>query len=109
MFFMVFFKQGVLYSKKTDQPYQMPKPNFEEKLGEKTLKFFADRKISPQTLARNRIAQELMFCSATKRMDISMAFPYIRDGEIVNIKYRGPYKSFRQVIGRLAHHDGARS
>eukprot|EP00959_Pyramimonas_sp_CCMP1952_P365532 7655497-Pyramimonas_sp.AAC.1 len=28
-----------------------------------------------------------------------MAFPYMRDGELVNIKYRGPNKTFWQVKG----------
>lgn len=59
------------------------------------LEFFAARGISAATLARNRVAQERVADGST-----ALAFPYFRDGSLVNIKYRSLHeKKFWQVGG----------
>ena len=55
--------------------------------------FFAARGISHATLLRNRVAQE------TVEGEPVIAFPYFREGMLVNIKYRTLDKRFWQVKG----------
>ena len=62
------------------------------------LKYFADRGISEETLKRNKVAQEYTWMPG-QPAGPAIAFPYQRDGEVVNIKYRTLSKSFRQVKG----------
>eukprot|EP00854_Cymbomonas_tetramitiformis_P018088 gene18088-21546_t len=79
-------------------PVTKPKPSFEPP-GEKVLDFFAKRCISRETVERNGVQQESFYSSAHKRDMVAVAFPYRREGEVVNIKYRGPNKKFWQVKG----------
>eukprot|EP00803_Ostreobium_quekettii_P004270 evm.model.scf_905.1 EVM.evm.TU.scf_905.1 scf_905:1034-6209(-) len=57
------------------------------------IEFFTKRKISKKTLERNKIAMEVEHGVPV------IAFPYFRDGELINIKYRSLDKKFRQVKG----------
>ena len=91
------YAQGVLYAKKSDVPAVVPKPNFAPELGEMVKQFFTERAISKATLERNAIAEELAWSPVSKSNVTTIAFPYFRDGELVNIKYRGPSKTFWQV------------
>ncbi|MGR3219195.1 MAG: toprim domain-containing protein, partial [Candidatus Anammoxibacter sp.] len=58
-------------------------------LPEHIVKVFQERGISQSVLERNKI----------KFNGREILFPYFRNGEIVNIKYRGKDKSFRQEKG----------
>ncbi|MGH9864697.1 MAG: bifunctional DNA primase/helicase [Candidatus Acidiferrales bacterium] len=67
-----------------------------EILSEKVEKFFEGRNISRATLIKNRIGHGRRWMpKAGKEVDV-IEFPYLRDGEIVNVKYRGPDKDFMQ-------------
>lgn len=58
-------------------------------LPEHVVKHFEDRGIGMDVLKRNRIGFQKG----------EIAFPYFRAGELVNIKYRKPGKTFRQIAG----------
>ena len=56
---------------------------------ESILKWFADRKISAETVSRFRVGESNQG---------EIVFPYIKDGRLVNLKYRRLPKIFRQEI-----------
>ena len=55
------------------------------------------RGISPATLERNGVQQEVTWMPGAANHTAALAFPYCRNGEVVNIKYRTLNKQFRQV------------
>ena len=73
---------------------------FDSQLDEKTMAFFTQRGISDATLVRNAVQQESnVWSPAANGKVTAIAFPYYRNGKLVNIKYRGPNKTFWQVKG----------
>lgn len=68
-------------------------------LSDKAVAFFSARRISNDVLLRNRITTASVFMPQVEREVSAIAFPYLRDGEVVNIKYRDGAKNFRQVAG----------
>jgi twinkle protein len=75
--------------------YQKPVPRL-EKLGEKALKFFEEtRKISNNTLLRFGITEANEYMSQTGKEEKVICFNYLRNEQLVNIKFRGPQKSFK--------------
>ncbi len=63
------------------------------------LQYFASRGISERTLQRNQVAQENTWMPGQPNGAAAIAFPYMRNGEVVNVKYRTMDKCFRQVKG----------
>jgi len=68
-------------------------------LGSAAMDFFTERKISRATLDRNRVGQANEYAPALGERVWAIAFPYMRNGELVNVKYRGPNKLFWQEKG----------
>ena len=69
-------------------------------LDPKHLEYFAKRGISKETLERNQVAQEHTWMPGQSgSAGPAIAFPYTRNGEVVNVKYRTMNKCFRQVKG----------
>lgn len=64
--------------------------------GDKIVNWFAARKISRNVVERNKITYVKHFMPQTKNDETCIAFPYFRDGEIINIKYRDAKKNFCQ-------------
>ena len=62
------------------------------------IQYFANRGISEKTLQRNQVMQENTWMPGQSGAT-AIAFPYLRNGEVVNVKYRTVDKSFRQVKG----------
>jgi twinkle protein len=61
------------------------------------LRWFADRGISEATVRRNRIGSARHWIPALKGEVDCIAFPYFRNGELINIKYRAlSQKAFAQ-------------
>ena len=77
---------------------EKPQTNNFRPLSPDFIKHFAERGISEQTLKRNKVAQEQTWMPGGSKGP-AIAFPYQRDGEVVNVKYRTLDKSFRQVKG----------
>jgi twinkle protein len=90
-------QQNVIYSSANKKAPNKPNPQFDPELGDRAKEFFESRSIGEATLIRNGIQQEFVYCPALQKKVKAMAFPYFRDGEMVNIKYRGPNKTYWQV------------
>lgn len=72
-----------------------PEPRL-EKLGSKALEFFEkDRRISNNTLLRFKITEAVELMPQHSKEVTVICFNYFRDDELVNIKFRGPKKSFK--------------
>jgi twinkle protein len=66
-----------------------------EKLGAKALNWFEnERKISNNTLLRLKVSESIEYMPALESNQTVVCFNYYRDGELINIKFRGPKKSF---------------
>jgi twinkle protein len=63
------------------------------------INFFQRRGISKETLENNNIRMENIYMPAIDERVDAIAFPYIEEGNIVNIKYRDLDKNFRQKKG----------
>jgi twinkle protein len=61
--------------------------------------FFASRGISSNTLERNHVSSQLVYDPGAQQEARVIAFPYYRDGVLVNVKYRTMDKRFWQVRG----------
>lgn len=69
-----------------------------EKLGTKSLEWFEnERKISNNTLLRFNITESKEWMPQFQQDAIAICFNYYRDGKLINIKFRGPKKSFKLV------------
>lgn len=69
-----------------------------EKLSEKALKWFEqERGITNNTLLRFGITEAIEFMPGIDKETTVMCFNYFRDEELVNIKFRGPKKSFKMA------------
>ena len=68
-------------------------------LPENVTGWFAKRAITPEVLKRNGIGFENVWMPvcADGETTGAIAFPYLRGGEVVNVKYRSNGKKFRQV------------
>ena len=86
---------------------KLPAPESLERVGPGALtdnaKHWADwlvsRGISLEVAERNGVAAQRVFSPAAGEHVNALVFPYMRDGELVNIKYRGSDKSFWQIKG----------
>jgi len=84
--------------KRKEEPPVRPKPNLEP-LTREMIEFFNNRGISESTLKRNRVSSELVYDPMKKEESRVIAFPYFRDEELINVKYRTLDKRFWQAKG----------
>lgn len=76
------------------------KPAFDsEPLSPRAVEFFRERGITNDVLMRNHVSITKVYMPQIEDEANAIAFPYYRDGEVVNIKYRDGSKNFRQVGG----------
>lgn len=59
--------------------------------------WFAKRGISREVVDRNKIGCGVHYFPALKGESTCLMFPYIRNGELINVKYRSPSKDFMQA------------
>ena len=83
---------AVEYEKKRE--YVKPLPRL-EKVGEKALKFFESRGISNNTLLRLNVTEAVEWMPQFDKEATCICFNYYRGDDLVNIKFRGPDKSFK--------------
>ena len=76
--------------------YTKPKPTGEA-LSATAIQWFAKRGISEETLARYGVTSGPHWMPAAQAEVQTVQFPYRRNGEVVNIKYRAQPKSFTQT------------
>jgi twinkle protein len=68
-------------------------------LTDKAVKYFESRMISQTTLVKMRVYSDIEFMPQfTKEVPV-ICFPYFFSEKLVNIKFRGPQKSFKLVSG----------
>jgi twinkle protein len=68
-------------------------------LPSRTIAWFAERGIPESVIARNRISYGPVYMPQVEQEVPAIQFPYFRNGEIVNIKYRSYPKYFRMTGG----------
>jgi len=68
-------------------------------LSDKAVKYFEGRMISQVTLNKMKIYTDTEFMPQFERDVDVICFPYFFNGKLINIKFRGPQKSFKLVSG----------
>jgi twinkle protein len=96
-------KRGILgkgdpYEYRRYEPVK-PKLDQSEPLGEKELKWFEQRGICAEVLEANNIQKAKIWMPQIEDWVNCIAFPYYRNSELVNVKYRDANKNMRQVPG----------
>ncbi len=88
-------KYGLDVSIGVKKEYIKPVPRL-EKISEKALSWFEkERRISNDTLLRMRVTEAIEFMPQLKKEVQAICFNYFQKDELVNIKFRGPQKSFK--------------
>jgi len=70
-----------------------------EALDPAMVKFFAERGISPAVLRRNRVHLRTVYMPQVEDRVKAVCFPYYRENNLVNCKYRDREKNFRMEAG----------
>lgn len=65
----------------------------------KTLEWFSKRGITAEVVRRNRISVGTVWMPQIEAEVSAIRFPYFRDGQVVNVKYRDHRKHFRMESG----------
>ena len=68
-------------------------------LSDKAVKYFESRMISQKTLNKMRVYTDHEFMPQYSKELPVICFPYFSHDKLINIKYRGPNKSFKMVSG----------
>jgi twinkle protein len=85
------------------KPYQSQKEYFVPEwknitnLSDKAVKYFEGRMIKQEVLLQMKVYSDKIFMPQFNKDVPVICFPYFRDGKLVNIKYRGPKKTFKLV------------
>jgi len=77
--------------------YVKPAPRL-QKMSDKAVEWFEkERHISNNTLLRFGVTEAIEWMPQFKQEVNTICFNYIKDGELINIKFRGPKKSFKMA------------
>src|SRR5437762_444575 len=89
------------YDSPRQRERQWRKPDYDPHatLLQRTIQWFARRGIPEAVLLRRKISVGTIYMPQVEEEVQVMQFPYFRDGECVNIKYRDAQKNFRMVAG----------
>jgi twinkle protein len=90
------FRGCAMEVKREKREYQKP-PARLEKLSKKSIQFFESRGISNNTTLRFSITEAKEWMPQFEQETACICFNYYRDSVLVNIKFRGPQKSFKMV------------
>ena len=82
---------------------QYIKPNIEfqnfTKLNDKTVKYFESRKIMQRTILKMRIGEKMEWIPQIEAESNCIMFPFFKDEELINIKFRDNKKNFKLSSG----------
>ena len=81
---------------KTEKKYIIPEWKNKTELTEKALRYFNSRMIGQETLIKMKVYSDVHYIGEYGNVEV-MCFPYYFNDKLVNIKYRGPGKSFGVV------------
>lgn len=90
------FRGCAMEVKKERKEYTKPVARL-EKVSKKTIEFFESRRITNDTLLRLQITEATEWMPQFDKEVPSICFNYYRAGNLVNIKFRGPQKSFKMA------------
>lgn len=79
--------------------YRKPEPRKIVDLPELALEWFSKRGIGQDTLRRFKIQAAKVYMPQVEEFVSTIVFPYYRNGELVNAKYRDGRKNFRMEVG----------
>jgi len=90
-----------LERKRDDKKYERPPADVLKaiELNEKVETYFKKRGISKSTLEKFMIFSREEWMPQTQAKEKCICFPYFRDGELINIKFRDARKDFKMVKG----------
>lgn len=88
-----------MIAKEQRKNFQKPDGNVLKSIiqSERTVAWFAKRAISKDTLNKFMIFTKDEFMPQTQHNESCICFPYFRDGQLINIKYRDIKKNFKLV------------
>ena len=86
---------GTLREKSMKKSYRRPTSIAVAETPDDITQFFRERGISAETVERNKITATAVWMPQSGEEESVIAFPYYRNGELINVKYRGRDKSFR--------------
>jgi twinkle protein len=89
--------KGTLKEVVSERRYTAPRAKPASDLPAKVVNWFSGRGISVSTLERNRVGAGIEWMPQFSREVDTIQFPFYRGDELVNVKYRGPDKSFKLV------------
>ena len=78
--------------------FRKPEPLPKSELPEATLKWLKDRGISEQTAIACKIGMKKVYMTQSEEEKMALSFPYYRNNELVNVKYRSGTKEFRSEV-----------
>lgn len=83
------------------EPKQFIIPEWKNKtdLTDKAVKYFESRMINQMTLLKMKVYSDLEFMPQFQKKVNVICFPYFFKEKLINIKFRGPQKSFKMVAG----------
>lgn len=81
--------------KYTKIDFKKPKPVEISKYTDNCLKFFKSRFISEITLLELKVSEGIEWMPQTQKEIPTINFNYFRNGELINVKYRGANKAFK--------------
>jgi twinkle protein len=82
---------------KIKKQYAIPEWKNTTDLTDKAVRYFTGRKISQDTLKHFKIYSDTEWMPQLNKKVETICIPYFRDGKLINIKFRGPNKSFKLV------------
>jgi twinkle protein len=77
--------------------YKVPERKNDTKLTDKALAYIEGRMIGKETISSLGVYSDMEFMPQINKEVEVICFPYIREGKLINIKFRGPQKSFKMV------------
>lgn len=86
---------NIVLEEEGNQIYTAPTWKNNTSLSEPIVKWFEGRKISQKTLVTAKISEGVEYMPQLEKEVNTIQFNYFDKGELVNIKYRGPKKSFK--------------
>jgi twinkle protein len=84
---------------KSEKTYIAPEWKNITSLSDKAVKYFTGRMISQKTLIKMKVYSDRNYMPSLGKEVEAICFPYFFNEKLINIKYRGPEKSFTQVSG----------
>ncbi len=83
--------------KQPEKTYFRPEWKNTTALSDQAVKYFTGRGISQAALNTMRVYTDQHYIPAFEKDVQCICFPYFHDGQLINVKYRGPQKSFAVV------------